>query len=87
MIDNSLPSGTSFDHIMETAYIQIITILYIYLYVWELDLRFNNIIHHQSLLIIIDICIDLYHHYHHYWTSKSLLNFWEYIQGSNITNK
>jgi len=36
--------GTSFDHVMETACIQTITILYKY---FELDLRFNNIIYHQ----------------------------------------
>ena len=38
-----LPSGTSFDHVMATACAQTITLLYIYLYVWGLDLRLNNI--------------------------------------------
>ena len=38
-----LPSGTSFDHVMATACTQTITFLYIYLCVWGLDLRLNNI--------------------------------------------
>ena len=40
---------------------------------------------HPSLSFII--CIDLNHHCHHYWTSKSLLNLWECTQDSDITNK
>ena len=38
-----LPSGTSFDHVMATACARTITLLYIYLCVWGLDLRLNNI--------------------------------------------
>ena len=38
-----LLSGTSFDHVMSTACAQTITLLYIYLCVWGLDLRLNNI--------------------------------------------
>ena len=38
-----LPSGTSFDHVMATACVWIITLLYIYLCIWELDLKLNNI--------------------------------------------
>ena len=38
-----LPSGLSFDHVMATACARTITLLYIYLCVWELDLRLNNI--------------------------------------------
>ena len=38
-----LPSGTSFDHVMATACVQTITLLYIYLCVWGLDLRLNNV--------------------------------------------
>ena len=38
-----LPSGTSFDHVMATACAWTITLLYIYLCVWGLDLRLNNI--------------------------------------------
>jgi len=34
----------SFDHMMETACIQTIIIMYIYFYVWRLDLKLNNII-------------------------------------------
>ena len=40
---------------------------------------------HQSLFFII--CINFNHHCHYYWTSKSLLNFWECIQDLDITNK
>ena len=57
----------------------------IYFYIWKLDFRLNNINFHQSLFFVI--CIDLNHHCHHYWNSKSLLNFWEYTQGLDITNK
>ena len=38
-----LLSGVSFDHVMATACARTITLLYIYLYVWGLDLRLNNI--------------------------------------------
>jgi len=38
-----LPSGMSFDHVIATACTWTITLLYIYLCVWGLDLRFNNI--------------------------------------------
>ena len=46
---------------MEIAHIQTINLLYIYLCIWELDLRLNNnniIINYYQLLflIIIDIC-------------------------------
>jgi len=68
---------------MAIAYTQTINLLYIYFYIWGLNLRLDNINLHQSLFFII--CID--HYCHHYWTSKSLLNLWEYTQGSDITNK
>jgi len=81
-------SGMNFNYVMEIACIQTITILYKYFYVWELDLRLNNINYHQSLsLIIIDIYIDFNHHCHYCWTSESLLNLWEYTQDLDITNK
>jgi len=35
---------------MKTACTQTITILYIYFYIWELDLRLNNIIYPLLLL-------------------------------------
>ena len=38
-----LPSGMSFDHVMVTACAWTITLLYIYLCVWGLDLKLNNI--------------------------------------------
>ena len=75
----------SFDHVMATACVQTITLLYIYFCVWKLDLRLNNINLHQFLSFII--CIDLNHNCHDYWTSESLLNLWECTQGSDITNK
>ena len=68
--------GMSFDYVMETVCAQTITILYKYFYIWELDLRFNNIIYYQSLsififlllisvliLIIIVIIIELLNHF------------------------
>jgi len=62
-------TGMSFDHVMETACTQTITISYQHFYVWKLDLRLNNINYYQLLsLIIIDICINL----HHSWTSESI---------------
>jgi len=45
----------SFDYVMETTCTQIITILYKYFYVWELNFRLNNI---NFYFFIIDICID-----------------------------
>ena len=38
----------SFDHVMETACAQTITLLYIYFYVRELDLRLNNVMINTS---------------------------------------
>ena len=70
---------------IETSCIQTITLLYIYLYIWGLDFRLNNINFYQFLSFII--CIDLNHHCHYYWTSESLLTLWECTQGSDITNK
>jgi len=67
----------SFDHVMETACIQAITLLYIYFYIWELDLRLNNIIYYSSIFIIlyslssILILIIIF-------ITIELLNFWEY---------
>ena len=58
---------------MKTACVQTITILYIYFYVWGLNLKLNNSYH--LFLISINICID---YCHYYWTSKSLLNIWEF---------
>ena len=52
------PPDTSFDYVIETietACVQTITILYIYFYVSELDLRLKNIIHYLSLIIIVII--------------------------------
>ena len=66
---------TSFDYMMAIACVRIITLLYIYLYVWKLDFKLNNINLCQYLSFII--CIDLNHHCYHYWTSESLLNLWE----------
>ena len=48
------PSDMSFDHVMETACTQTITILYKYFCIWELDLRLNNISFHQFSLFIIN---------------------------------
>ena len=56
------PLGISFDHMIETACIQTITILYKYFYIWELDLRLNNI---NLYLFIIDVYIDI--HYYLLW--------------------
>ena len=59
-----LPSGMSFDHVMATACAQTITLLYIYLCVWELDFRLNNINYSYwyfpSSIIITSL----------YWTSE-----------------
>jgi len=54
-----------FDHVMEIACIQTITILYKYFYIWELNLRFHNINLHQFISIIIFSLL-----------LSSLLNFW-----------
>jgi len=59
----------SFDYVIETACIQTITILCKYFYIWELDLRLNNInLYYLSLtsvliLIIIVIIIELLNHF------------------------
>ena len=57
----------SFDHVMATACTQTITLLYIYLCVWELDLRLNNINLYQLFLLILLIT------YYHYLL---ILNLW-----------
>ena len=41
--------GMSIDHIMKTACVQTITILYKYFCIQELDLKLNNISFHQLL--------------------------------------
>ena len=43
----------SFDHVMKTACVQTIIILYKYFCIWELDLKLNNIIYYQFLSIFI----------------------------------
>ena len=67
-----------FDYVMKTACAQ--TIIIIYIYIWGLDFRLNNIIYLLSIIIFV-------YHCHYYWTSELLLNLWEYIQGLDITNK
>ena len=57
----------SFDHVMATACVQTITLLYIYFCVWELDLRLNNI--NYSLILLI-----IYYHY------LLILNLWNTIK-------
>jgi len=47
MIDDT--PGTIFDHVIETVCAHTITILYKYFYIWELDLRLNNIIYYWYL--------------------------------------
>ena len=50
------PPGTSFDHVIETACTQTITILYKYFYIWGLDLRLNNInLHYLSLTSVLTL--------------------------------
>ena len=59
---------------METTYTQTIIILYKYFYIWELDLRLNNINFHRLSLFIIP-----YYHWYLYWyllLLSSLLNLW-----------
>ena len=60
-----LPSGTSFDHVMATAYARTITLLYIYFCVWRLDFRLNNVNYSYwyfpSSIIITPL----------YWTSET----------------
>jgi len=51
----------SFDYVMEIVCIQTITILYKYFYIWELDLRLNNINYYQFSSIIIS------YYYWHLW--------------------
>ena len=63
-----LPSGTSFDHVMATACARTITLLYIYLCVWGLDLRLNNINY---------FCWYFSSSVNHYIL---ILNFWNTIQ-------
>ena len=61
-------SGTSFDHVMATACAQTITLLYIYLCIWRLDLRLNNVNYscwYFSLSVIITSL---------YWTSGTPLS-------------
>ena len=67
----------SFDHVMATACAQTITILYIYLCVWGLDLRLNNInyscwyfsssVNHYILILNLWNTIQL--KYHNQWVS------------------
>ena len=45
----------SFDYVIEITYIQTITILFKYFYIWRLDLRLNNIFYQLLSLIIIVI--------------------------------
>ena len=72
-----LPSGTSSDHVMATACVRTITLLYIYLCVWGLDLRLNNInysywyfsssVNHHILILNLWNTIQL--QYHNQWVS------------------
>jgi len=63
-----LPSGTSFDHVMATAFTQTITLLYIYFCVWGLDLRLNNV-NYSYWYFPSSIIITLL-----YWTSETPLS-------------
>ena len=54
----------SFDHVMATACTWTITLLYIYLCVWGLNLRLNNINYSYWYFLSSTIIISLY------WTSK-----------------
>ena len=63
-----LPSGMSFDHVMATAYTWTITLLYIYLCVWGLDLRLNNVNYSYWYFLSSIIIISLY------WTSETPLS-------------
>ena len=72
-----LPSDTSFDHVMATACAQTITFLYIYLCVWGLDLRLNNVnyscwyfsssVSHHTL--ILNLWNTIQPQYHNQWVS------------------
>ena len=72
-----LPSGTSFDHVMATACARIITLLYIYLYVWGLDFRLNNVnysywyfllsVSHHTL--VLNLWNTIKFKYHNQWVS------------------
>ena len=72
-----LQSGTSFDHVMVTAYTQTITLLYIYLCVWGLNLRLNNInyscwyfsssVNHH--ILILNPWNTIQPQYHNQWVS------------------
>ena len=67
-----LPSGMSFDHVMATACTWTITLLYIYLCVWGLNLRLNNInyscwyfsssVSHHTLVLNLWNTIQLKYH-------------------------
>ena len=63
-----LPSGTSFDHVMATACARTITLLYIYLCVWGLDLRLNNVNYSYWYFPSSTIITSLY------WTSETPLS-------------
>ena len=79
-----LPSGTSFDHVMATAYARTITLLYIYLCVWGLDLRLNNInyscwyfsssVSYHTLVLNLWNTIQL--KYHNQWVSYLWYSCW-----------
>ena len=72
-----LLSGPSFDHVMATACAWTITLLYIYLCVWGLDLRLNNInyfcwyfsssINHH--ILILSPWNTIQPQYHNQWVS------------------
>jgi len=72
-----LPSGMSFDHVMVTACARTITLLYIYLYVWGLDLRLNNVnyscwyfslsVNHH--ILILNPWNTIQPQYHNQWVS------------------
>jgi len=55
--------------VIETAYVQIITILYKYFCIWGLDLRLNNINYSYWYYLSSIITISLY------WTSKPLSSY------------
>ena len=67
-----LPSDMSFDYMMATAYAQTITLLYIYLCVWGLNLKLNNVnysswyfsssVSHHTLVLNLWNTIQLKYH-------------------------
>ena len=96
-----LPSGTSFDHVMATACIQTITLLYIYLCIWGLDLRLNNVNYScwyfsssfNHYILILNLWNTIKFKYHNQWVSYlwySLLH-WNctklHIKFISISNK